>query len=78
MMAYRTSVHESRGYTPHFLVYGQEVCLPIDFMYPNPTDQPPADFHEDVSAQVKIQEAYDCMEPPTKSIKKFYYITPLF
>ena len=32
MMAYRTSVHESTGYTPHFLVYGQEVCLPIDFM----------------------------------------------
>ena len=28
MMAYRTSVHESTGYTPHFLVNGQEVCLP--------------------------------------------------
>ena len=60
MMAYRTSVHESTGYTPHFLVYGQEVCLPIDFMYPNPSDQSPADIHEFVSArQVRFQKAYD-------------------
>ena len=50
-MAYRTSVHESTGYTPHFLVYGQEVCLPIDLMYPNPSDQPPVDIHELVSAR---------------------------
>ena len=42
MMAYRTSVQESTVYSPHFLVYGQEVCLPIDFMYPNPSDQTPA------------------------------------
>ena len=60
MMAYRTSVHESTGYTPHFLVYGQEVCLPIDFIYPNPSDQPPNDTQEFVSArQVRFQKAYD-------------------
>ena len=60
MMAYRTSVHESTGYTPHFFVYGQEVCFPIDFMYPNPSDQPPADIHEFVSArQVRFRKAYD-------------------
>ena len=60
MMAYRTSVHESTGYTPHFLVYGQEVCFPIDFMYPNPSDQHPADIHEFVSArEIRFQKAYD-------------------
>ena len=60
MMAYRTSVHESTGYTPHFLVYGQEDCLSIDFMYPNPSDKPPADLHEFVSArQVRFQKAYE-------------------
>ena len=56
MMAYRTSVHESTGYTPHFLVYGQEVCLPIDFMYPNPSDQPPADIHEFVCPTSQISK----------------------
>ena len=30
MMAFRTSVHESTGYTPHFLVFGEEINLPID------------------------------------------------
>ena len=59
MMAYRISVHESTGYTPHFSVHGQEVCLPIDFMYPNRIDQPPADIHEFVSAQ-KIQFQKAC------------------
>ena len=60
MIAYRTSVHESTGYTPPFLVYGQEVCLPIDLMYPNTSDQPPADVHEFVSArQVRFQKTYN-------------------
>ena len=60
MIAYRTSVHESTGYAPNFLVNGQEVRLLIDFMYPNPSDQPPADIHEFVSArEVRFQKAYD-------------------
>ena len=60
VMANRTSVHESTGYTPHFLVYGQEVCLLIDFMYPNPSDQPPADIIEFVSARkVRFHKPYD-------------------
>ena len=60
MMAYRTSVHESTGYTPHFLVYGQEISLPIDFMYPNPKDQPASNTNEFVSAlKLAFQKAYE-------------------
>ena len=60
MMAYRTSVHESTGDTTQFLVYGQEVCLLIDFMYPSPIDQPPGVIHEFVSARkFQFQKAYD-------------------
>ena len=60
MMAYRNSFHESTVFTPHFLVYGREVCFLIDFTYQNPIDQPPADIHEEVSArQVSVQKAYD-------------------
>ena len=36
IMAYRSLVHESTGYTPQFLVFGQELSLPLDCMYPNP------------------------------------------
>ena len=60
MTAYRTSVHESTGYTPHFLVYGQEICLPIDFMYPSPNDRLPSNTNEFVSARkLAFQKAYE-------------------
>ena len=29
MIAYRSSVHESTGYTPQFLVFGQELSLSL-------------------------------------------------
>ena len=42
-----------------FFCLGTKVCFPIDFMYPNPTDQPPADVHEFVSArQVRFEKSY--------------------
>ena len=60
MTAYRTSVHESTGYTPHLLVYGQEICLPMDFMYPSPNDHFPSSTNEFVSARkIAFQKAYE-------------------
>ena len=46
MMAYRSSVHESTGYTPQFLVFGQELSLSLDCMYPNPQEIETADIHD--------------------------------
>ena len=46
MMAYRSSVHESTAYTPQFLVFGQELSLPLDCMYPNPQENATTDIHE--------------------------------
>ena len=41
LMAYRSSVHESTGDTPHFLVFGTEMSLPLDLMFspPNSDDR---------------------------------------
>ena len=36
MLAYRTSVHESTGYTPYFLLFGHEATPPIDLQFPPP------------------------------------------
>ena len=36
LMAYRSSVLESTGFNPHYLVYGHEVSLPLDLMYRPP------------------------------------------
>ena len=46
MMAYRSSVHESTGYTPQFLVFGQELSLSLDCMYPNPQENATTDIRE--------------------------------
>ena len=46
LMAYQSSVHESTCYTPEFLVFGQELSLPLDFMYPNPQKNEITDFHD--------------------------------
>ena len=45
MLAYRTSVHASTGYTPYFLLFGQEVKLPIDLQFPPPSDATWTNYH---------------------------------
>ena len=60
MMAYRSSVHESTGYTPQFLVFGQELSLPLDCMYPNPQEITATDIHEIVhNKQQTFQRAFE-------------------
>ena len=60
MMAYRSSVHESTGYTPQFLVFGQELSLPLDCMYPNPQENTTTDIHEFVhNKQQAFQRAFE-------------------
>ena len=33
MMAYRSSLHETTGFTPNALMLGREVCTPLDLMF---------------------------------------------
>ena len=60
MMAYRSSVHESTGNTPEFLVFGQELSLPLDCMYPNPQENETTDIHEfEHNKQQAFQQAFE-------------------
>ena len=54
-MAYRSSEHESTGYTPQFLVFGQKLSLLLDCMYPNLQENETNDFPEFVHNK---QEAF--------------------
>ena len=44
-LAYRSSVHESTGYTPRFLVFEQELRLLLDCMYPNSLEKEAINLH---------------------------------
>lgn len=46
MLAYRTSVQESNGYTPFQLVFGRDVRLPIDVMVGLPPHSSPTELHK--------------------------------
>ena len=46
LMAYRSSVHESTGFTPHYLVFRHEISLPLDLMYRPPPGRTPVDVND--------------------------------
>ena len=59
MMAYRSSIHESTGYSPQFLVQGRELTLPVDVMFPNP-EKPSTSVDEFVQNRQKaFQRAFE-------------------
>ena len=60
MLAYRTSVHKSTGYTPYFLFFGHEVTLPIDFQFTPPSDATWTNYHEYVAeTRFRFHTAYE-------------------
>ena len=49
MLAYRTSVHESPGYRPYLIFFGQEATLEIDLQLREPSDATWTHYHEYVA-----------------------------
>ena len=54
LMAYRSAVQTSTGFTPQFLMYGREMRLPIDIIY-----RPP---HREISRSQYAQEIRNTLE----------------
>ena len=60
LMAYRSSVHESTGFTPHHLVFGHEISLPLDLKYRPPPGTIPVDVHDWISQKEEaFRQAYE-------------------
>ena len=59
-MAYRSSVHESSDFTPHYSVFGHEFSLPLDLMYRPPPSTTPTDVHDWVlQKEEAFRQAYE-------------------
>ena len=59
-MAYRSSVHESTVFTPHYLVFGHQFSLPLDLMYRPPSSTTAINVHDGVSQKEgAFRQAYE-------------------
>ena len=62
LMAYRSSVYESTGFTPHYLVFGHEISLPLDLMYRPPPSTTPTDVFDSVlQKEEAFRQAYELL-----------------
>ena len=66
LMAYRSSVHESTGFTPYFLVFGHEMSLPLDLMYIPPEHSEPLSLKKQVLERHEaIRKAFELVRRNT-------------
>ena len=57
--AYNTSIHPATGYTPFFLMFGQQARIPADLIFQLPQDQPQYHNQYVTKLQQTMWEAYD-------------------
>ena len=60
LMAHRSSVHGSTGFTPHYLVFGHEISVFLDLMFRPPPSTTPIVVHDWVSQKEEAcRQAYE-------------------
>jgi len=57
LAAYRSTPHPSTGYTPNMMMFGREVNMPADVVYPMPSKEASTDVHEYVHELRKKMES---------------------
>ena len=70
MMAYRSSVHSSTQYTPHYLLFGHEAQLPLDIMYGRKPYEPEAASEYVRNLRSTLDEAHEKAQEHLKTAQK--------
>lgn len=75
--AYRSTVHPATGYTPNFMMFGREVTLPVDLLFPLPDKEGAQDEVEYVhtlrhSLETAYQHARKCLKQAATVQKRDY------
>ena len=66
MMAYRSTTHETTGFSPNSLMLGREVCTPLDVMYEVPSSIRPVPQNEWVwQLQERLENAHKLVRANT-------------
>ena len=59
LAVYRATPHPATGYSPNMLMFGREVNIPSNILYPFPRQEEPASIHEYVSElRDRLEETY--------------------
>ena len=68
LAAYRSAVHPATGYSPNMMMFGREVNIPSDILYPFPRPEEPENIHEYVhDLRDKMEECYHIVRKNLKS-----------
>ena len=59
MMAYRSSVHESTGFTPNQPMLGREIEVPLDIMTESTPDRPTTSVEYVEALQKRLSSAFE-------------------
>lgn len=69
LLAYRSSINATTGFSPHFLMTGREVVLPLDVVYRVP--EPPAIVGQYAAETVyRLQNAFDTVRRATGTAQR--------
>ena len=58
-MAYRSTPHESIGFSPNFMVFGKELYMPIDVMVGQPEDSSQNELDYVQGLRERLEDAYE-------------------